>query len=158
MKPGTLSRRAKRESAQTAGSDPSVTLGPRRRNGRIGSWAAGRRNACMLQHCLNKQTLCRRDCGSLECHERTFGFEPRSSRMNRFQTELEQKSPSSTFELDFCAVACPSGNLRRNRPPSHGDCRRLKRNHEPNRAARFMKGAATGILAFTVGGVEVRRP
>jgi hypothetical protein len=32
------------------------------RHVRVGSWAAVRHNARMLQHCLSKQTLCRRDC------------------------------------------------------------------------------------------------
>ena len=36
------------------------------------TWAAVRHNARMLQHCLNKQTLCPRDCRPLECHKRKF--------------------------------------------------------------------------------------
>jgi hypothetical protein len=41
-------------------------------NDRVGSRAAVRRNARMLQHCLSKQTLCRRDCGPLERQEPSF--------------------------------------------------------------------------------------
>jgi len=40
----------------------------------------------MLQHCLSKQTLCRRDCGPLECQDRhsdhgrqTAQFDPKRS-------------------------------------------------------------------------------
>src|SRR5216684_3647899 len=36
------------------------------------TWAAVRHNARMLQHCLSKQTLCRRDCGPLECQKPTM--------------------------------------------------------------------------------------
>src|SRR5438128_3579821 len=31
------------------------------------TWAAVRHHPSMLQHCLNKQIICRRDCGPLEC-------------------------------------------------------------------------------------------
>jgi len=31
----------------------------------LGSWTAVRQTVAMLQHCLNKQTLCRRDCEPL---------------------------------------------------------------------------------------------
>jgi hypothetical protein len=41
-----------------------------------GSWAAVRHNARMLQHCLSKQTLCRRDCRPLECQLPTSGDLP----------------------------------------------------------------------------------
>jgi hypothetical protein len=33
----------------------------------LGSWAAVHHTARMLQHCLTKQTACRRDCRPLEC-------------------------------------------------------------------------------------------
>ena len=46
----------------------------------FGSWAAVRHNARMLQHCLSKQTLCRRDCGLLERHRsREFSVYSRSA-------------------------------------------------------------------------------
>jgi hypothetical protein len=41
-----------------------------RRNIWFGSLEVVWHNARMLQHCLGKQTLCRRDCRSLECQNR----------------------------------------------------------------------------------------
>jgi len=43
---------------------------------RFGSWAAVRHNARIRQHCLSKQTLCRRDSGSLERQLPTFAIHP----------------------------------------------------------------------------------
>jgi hypothetical protein len=40
---------------------------------RLGSSAVVRHNALMLQHCLRKQTLCRRDCGPLGAQQLTSG-------------------------------------------------------------------------------------
>src|ERR1700720_29345 len=48
---------------------PSETFGSPPSNGSLGSGAAVRHNARMLQHCLSKQTSCRRDCRPLECQE-----------------------------------------------------------------------------------------
>src|ERR1700755_3192139 len=43
------------------------------------TWAAVRHNARMRQHCLSKQTLCRRDCRPLECELPTSRDPPRTT-------------------------------------------------------------------------------
>src|SRR5438552_13933796 len=40
----------------------------------LGTLAAVRNNARMLQHWPNKQTFCPSDCRPLECHQRTLGL------------------------------------------------------------------------------------
>ena len=66
---------------------------------RLGSSAVVRHNALMLQHCLRKQTLCRRDCGPLGAQQLTSGRGQCGEIDSR--RAVDRSHPADQYDLAF---------------------------------------------------------
>ena len=66
---------------------------------RLGSSAVVRHNALMLQHCLRKQTLCRRDCGPLGAQQLPSGCGQCGEIDSR--RAVDRSHPADHYDLAF---------------------------------------------------------
>src|SRR6266566_4894694 len=83
-----------------------------------GSWAVVRHNAQMFQHCLSKQTLCRRGCEPLECQFRTS--------CSRFSSSTERRQIASGAPgLALSEIKDPGAESRVRGPPSCSTASRI---------------------------------